>query len=306
MAHLFGPVPSRRLGRSLGVDLIPSKTCPYDCIYCEVGPTTHQTRQRFPYQTTAIISELEDYLRDLPQTPDVITLAGSGEPTLNLGLGRIISRIKEMSQIPVAVLTNGALLYLPEVREELAAADLVLPSLDAAREETYRLINRPLPELTLESLIEGLSAFRRKFRGQIWLEVMLLKGLNDSEEELTHLRRALMEIAPNQIQLNTAVRPVVEAAARPLERDEMDAAAAFLGGPVEVIASFNRADIAELACQDEDLIEMLSRRPMTAADIAKALGVPLVQVVARLKCLQDSGCITHDRYNDQEFYRHQT
>jgi wyosine [tRNA(Phe)-imidazoG37] synthetase (radical SAM superfamily) len=306
MAHLFGPVPSRRLGRSLGVDLVPPKTCPYDCIYCEVGPTTHHTRQRFSYKTETIIGELEDYLKDLSQLPDVITLAGSGEPTLNLGLGRIISRIKEMSQIPVAVLTNGALLYLPEVRAELAAADIILPSLDAAREETYRFINRPLPELTLASLLEGLRVFRREYQGRILLEVMLLKGVNDSDEELTLLRRALMKIAPDKIQLNTAVRPVVEAAARPLDRAEMEAAAAHLKGPVEVIASFSRGDITEIPCQDEDFVEMLSRRPMTAADMAKALGLPLVQVVARLKRLQDSGRISHDRYHDQEFYRHQT
>jgi len=305
MAHLFGPVPSRRLGRSLGVDLIPPKTCPYDCIYCEVGPTTRQTGKRFPYQAETIISELEDYLKDLPQPPDIITLAGSGEPTLNLGLGRIIRIIKEMSHIPVAVLTNGALLYLPEVRQELAAADLVLPSLDSARDETYRLINRPLPGLSLESLLEGLTSFRQEYRGRIWLEVMLLKGLNDTGEELTRLGQALTKIAPDKIQLNTAVRPVVESAARPLDKAGMAAAAAYLKGPVEVIASFNRADIAELPCQDEDLVEMLSRRPMTAADMAKALGLPLVQIVARLKCLNDSGRITHDRYHDQEFYRSQ-
>jgi wyosine [tRNA(Phe)-imidazoG37] synthetase (radical SAM superfamily) len=306
MAHLFGPVPSRRLGRSLGVDLIPPKTCPYDCIYCEVGATTHQTGKRFSYQADTIIGELEDYLEDLSQPPDIITLAGSGEPTLNLGLGRIIRFIKEMSQIPVAVLTNGALLYLPEVRHELAAADLVLPSLDSACEATYRLINRPLLELSLESLLKGLTSFRREYRGQIWLEVMLLKGLNDTDEELTCLRQAFTKIAPDKIQLNTAVRPVVESVARPLDKTEMAAAAAFLQGPVEVIASFNRADIAELPCQDEDLVEMLSRRPMTTADLAKALGLPLVQVVARLKRLQDLGRVSHDRYHDQEFYRHQT
>lgn len=306
MAHLFGPVPSRRLGRSLGVDLIPPKTCPYDCIYCEVGATTHQTGKRFSYQTENIIGELENYLEDLPQPPDIITLAGSGEPTLNLGLGRIIRVIKEMSQIPVAVLTNGALLYLPEVRHELAAADIVLPSLDSAREATYRLINRPLPGLSLESLLEGLTSFRQEYRGRIWLEVMLLKGLNDTDEELTLLRQALTKIAPDKIQLNTAVRPVVESAARPLDKTGMAAAAAYLQGPVEAIASFNRAAIAELPCQDEDLVEMLSRRPMTAADIAKALSLPLIQIVARLKCLQDTGRITHDRYHDQEFFRHLT
>jgi wyosine [tRNA(Phe)-imidazoG37] synthetase (radical SAM superfamily) len=304
MAHLFGPVPSRRLGRSLGVDLIPPKTCPYNCIYCEVGPTTCQTRERFSFQTEAIIAELADYLKDPGVRPDVITLAGSGEPTLNLGLGRIIREIKARSPIPVAVLTNGALLYDPEVRRELAAADIVLPSLDAARAETYAVINRPLPELSFESLLDGLTAFRREYHGQLWLEVMLLKGLNDTAEKLTLLRRALQKIAPDKIQLNTAVRPVVADSARPLNQAEMEAAAATLGGPVEVIASFSRADIAGSPRQDDDFVEMLSRRPMTAPDLAKALGLPLVQVVARLKRLQDSGRISHNRYHDEEFYRH--
>jgi wyosine [tRNA(Phe)-imidazoG37] synthetase (radical SAM superfamily) len=303
MAHLFGPVPSRRLGRSLGVDLIPPKTCTYDCIYCEVGPTTCRSQERFSYQTEAIIEEMAKYLKNQGARPDVITLAGSGEPTLNLGLGRIIREIKAMSPISVAVLTNGALLYDPEVRRELAAADIVLPSLDAAREETYRTINRPLPELSLDSLLDGLMSFRREYRGQIWLEVMLLKGLNDTEAELTLLRRALEKIAPDKIQLNTAVRPVVDDAARPLDQAEMEAAAATLGGPVEVIASFSRADIAGSPRQDDDLVEMLSRRPMTAPDLAQALGLPLVQIVARLKRLQDSGRISHDRYHNEEFYR---
>jgi wyosine [tRNA(Phe)-imidazoG37] synthetase (radical SAM superfamily) len=305
MAHLFGPVPSRRLGRSLGVDLIPPKTCPYHCIYCEVGPTTCQTRERLSYQTEAIIRELADYLKNPGVKPDVITLAGSGEPTLNLGLGHIIREIKDMSQIPVAVLTNGALLYLPEVRRELAGADMVLPSLDAAREETYRAINRPLAELSLESLLQGLKAFRREYRGQLWLEVSLLKGLNDTEAELALLRRALQQIAPDKIQLNTAVRPVVEAAARPLDQAEMEAAGVFLGGPVEVIAAFDRADIAGSPRQDDDLVEMLARRPMTAPDLSKALGLPLVQVVARLKRLQDSGRVSHNRHHNEEFYRQQ-
>ena len=302
MAHLFGPVPSRRLGRSLGVDLIPPKTCPYDCIYCEVGPTTCQTRERFSYQTEAIIEELSDYLKGPGAKPDVITLAGSGEPTLNLGLGRIIREIKAMSQIPVAVLTNGALLYLPEVRRELAAADLVLPSLDAAREETYRAINRALPELSLDSLLDGLSAFRREYRGQIWLEVMLLQGLNDTAEELTLLRRAIQQIAPDKIQLNTAVRPVVDDVARPLDQVEMEAAAAALGGPVEVIASFSRADIAGSPCQDDDLVEMLSRRPMTAPDLAQALGLPLNLIQQRLRHLCKSGFIFRSLYQDQGFF----
>ncbi|MFA5183709.1 MAG: radical SAM protein [Syntrophales bacterium] len=304
MTRLFGPVPSRRLGRSLGVDLIPPKTCPYDCIYCEVGPTTHQTCTRFAYQTEAIIQELAAYLQDSSQEPDIITLAGSGEPTLNLGLGRIIRAVKSMTRIPVAVLTNGALLYLPEVRRDLAGADVVLPSLDAARPETYAAINRPLAELSLDSLLQGLKDFRREYPGQIWLEVMLIKGLNDTEAELGLLRQALSDLAPDKIQLNTAVRPVVADCARPLDLKEMEAAAAFLGGPVEVIASFNRGAIAGAPVDDEDFVAMLSRRPMTAPDLAQALGLPLAQVEKRLQRLEAAGRISYDKYHEQGFYRH--
>ena len=303
MAHLFGPVPSRRLGRSLGVDLIPPKTCPYDCLYCEVGPTTHQTLERRDYGTDAIIQELKDHLGHSEVELDFITLAGSGEPTLNLGLSRIIKAVKEMTSTPVAVLTNGALLYLPEVREALAAATLVLPSLDAAREETFRLINRPLPDFSLEQLLAGLKAFRQEFAGQIWLEVMMLKGLNDKEADLTALRQAIRKIAPDKVQLNTAVRPVVEDYAQPLTAGEMAAVATFLGEGVEVIAAFSRDQAAQANLSDVAFLEVLARRPMTAQDLAQALGLPLPQVQKRLHHLCKSGRISYNFYQDQGFYR---
>jgi len=303
MSHLFGPVPSRRLGLSLGVDLIPRKTCPYNCIYCEVGPTTRPTLKRFHYQAPAIIRELAEYLGRSERQVDFITLAGSGEPTLNLDLGRIIREIKSMTATPVAVLTNGALLYLPEVRRELAAADVVLPSLDAAREETFQLINRPLAGFTLAQLLAGLTAFRREYRGQLWLEVLLLKGVNDTEADLTALRRVLAELAPDKVQLNTSVRPVVEDWARALTREEMEAAAAFLGPGVEVIASFKGCDRPSASLSDADFVEMLSRRPMTAADLAKALGLPLAVVQEKLRHLEEAGRISWNQYQNQGFYR---
>jgi len=305
MSHLFGPVPSRRLGRSLGVDLVPRKTCPFDCIYCEVGPTTNQTETRLDYQADAILAELAAYLRQGPPELDFITLAGSGEPTLNLGLGRIIRRIKALTGIPVAVLTNGALLYLPEVRAELQAADLVLPSLDAAREETFRAINRPPPDYPLSRLIEGLEAFRREYPGRIWLEVMLLKGLNDNEADLEALRRVLRRLAPDKVQLNTAVRPGVEDYARPLDVAEMAAIAGYLadGVEVEVVASGNGAASQAMACNDALLVEMLARRPMTAADLARVLGLPLSLVRQRLLHLCETGQVAGQPYCDQEFYR---
>ena len=184
-----------------------------------------------------IIRELEDYLADPPGALDYITMAGSGEPTLNAGIGEIIAAVKNLTATPVALLTNGSLFYLPEVRAQVAAADVILPSLDAAREETFRQINRPHAGLTLDLVITGLKALRQEFAGQVWLEVVLLKGMNDNPEELAALKSLLAELAPDRVQLNTAVRPTADASARPLTQEEMEAAAAFLGGGAEVIAA---------------------------------------------------------------------
>ncbi|MBM4285972.1 MAG: radical SAM protein [Deltaproteobacteria bacterium] len=302
MTHIFGPVPSRRLGLSLGVDLAPAKTCTYDCLYCEVGPTTSLTMERFAYREAEILAELEAYLKEGGGSPDVITLAGSGEPTLNLGLGRIIRAWKDLSDIPVAVLTNGALLHREEVRRELAPADIVLPSLDAGREETFRRLNRPVPGLTLALVAGGLVEFRREYRGAIWLEVMLLKGMNDSEPELEPLRRLLREIAPDKVQINTAVRPVAHASACALDAAEMAAAAAYLGDNVEVIASCRRRG-ARTAIGDGAFLAMLARRPMTARDLAQALGLGLEQVKSRLHHLAEAGLVSLDRYHREGFYR---
>ena len=251
------------------------------------------------------MAELAAYLHQGPPPLDYITLAGSGEPTLNLGLGRIIRHLKALTGTPVAVLTNGALLYLPEVRDELKAADLVLPSLDAAREESFRAINRPLPDYPLSRLIKGLEAFRREYAGQIWLEVLLLQGLNDSEADLEALRRALKLLAPDKVQLNTAVRPGVEDYARALTQEEMAAVAGYLGDEVEVevIASFSSRAKAAATCDDAVLVEMLARRPMTAADLAKVCGLPLAEVRQRLLHLCETGQVAGHAYCDQEFYR---
>lgn len=302
MTFLFGPVPSRRLGRSLGVDLIPRKTCPYDCVYCEVGPTTRQTLKRFDYQTEAIIRELRACLSQ-PEELDYITLAGSGEPTLNLGIGRIIAAVKELTDTPVAILTNGALLHLEGVRRDLAGADAILPSLDSAIEETWRAMDRPLPEMSLAQMLEGLEALRREYQGQIWLEIMLLREWNDTAAELAALRRVIEKVSPDKVQLNTAVRPVVEDAAQPLTEEEMQAVAAFLGQGAEVIASSPRPANAETAVSDARFIEMLARRPMTAADVAEVLGLPLEFVQQRLKRLCASGLVEHSLYQEQGFYR---
>ena len=303
MSHLFGPVNSRRLGLSLGVDLIPPKTCTLDCIYCEVGRTTELTLARRPYAADAIIQEVRDYFQQAHITPDFITLAGSGEPTLNAEMKKIITVIKQTSDIPVAVLTNGALLHQAEVRQALAEADVVLPSLDAAREETFRRINRPAPGLTLAMVLSGLKDFRREYRGQIWLEVMLLKGINDGEAELQALKREIAALAPDKVQLNTAVRPVADAGAQPLNREEMEAIAAYLGEGVEIIAASDRSSPGAPAGTDRTLVDMLARRPMTARDLAQALGMTMPQVEKRLHRLQAAGLISQNFHQQEDFYR---
>jgi wyosine [tRNA(Phe)-imidazoG37] synthetase (radical SAM superfamily) len=303
MSHLFGPVNSRRLGLSLGVDLVPPKTCTFDCIYCEVGRTTDLTLQRRPYAADAIIQEVGDYFRQAHRAPDFITLAGSGEPTLNAEIKKIITAIKQATDIPVAVLTNGALLHQAEVRQALDQAEVVLPSLDAAQEETFRRINRPIAGLSVAMLLSGLKAFRREYRGQIWLEVMVLKGINDNEAELDSLKQALAAIAPDKIQLNTAVRPVVDASAGPLNREEMESIAAYLGEKAEVIAASEQSSPGGAGATDRALMEMLARRPMTARDLATALGLPLPQMEKRLHRLKNAGLICRDFYRQENFYR---
>jgi wyosine [tRNA(Phe)-imidazoG37] synthetase (radical SAM superfamily) len=303
MSHLFGPVPSRRLGLSLGVDLVPPKTCTFDCLYCEVGRTTDLTQERRPYRVAEIIQELQDYLENPPGPLDYVTMAGSGEPTLNLGLRKIIAAVKNLTTTPVALLTNGSLFHLPEVRDAVAEADVILPSLDAGREETFQRINRPHPALSLDLVVAGLKSLRREFAGQIWLEILVLKGINDHKEELTAIKGLLREISPDKVQLNTAVRPVAHKSAQALTQEEMEAVADFLGAGAEVVAAARRVSPERLEVKDRDLIDMLARRPMTAADLAQALGFPLAQVRQRLGRLSKSGLVRRDVHQDQDFYR---
>ena len=206
--HLFGPVPSRRLGISLGIDLVPMKTCTLDCIYCECGQTTDLTIARGEYvPLESVKAECRHYLDHHP-VPDYVTFSGSGEPTLNCHVGEVIRFIQSREQqVPVAVLTNGTLLGDPRVRDELKEAAVVIPSLDAATGRVFRKINRPHPRLDVNTFIDGLVRFRRDFSGQVWLEVFIVPGLNDTLAELTALKQAIAKIAPDRVQLNTLDRP---------------------------------------------------------------------------------------------------
>jgi wyosine [tRNA(Phe)-imidazoG37] synthetase (radical SAM superfamily) len=287
-SHVYGPVPSRRLGRSLGIDLVPHKTCTYDCVYCQLGRTTDKTIERREYvPITQVLAELGHRLAS-GDNPDYIGLAGSGEPTLNSGIGRLVAAIKAMTDIPVAVLTNGSLLWMDEVQEELMAADLVLPSLDAGDKGTFERVNRPDPAVSFDLMIDGLATFTKRFQGRVWLEVMLLADLTGAPAEVEKISALAREIAPARIQLNTAVRPPAEGFVRPVPREQMPALSRLFSGAVDVVCDFAR-DTSPLSIRSEDvgddILALLRRRPCTADDIAAGLGLHVLDVLKRLDVL---------------------
>ncbi len=270
---VYGPVPSRRLGFSLGVDILPFKTCPLDCIYCQLGPTPRTTvRRRSWFPPKAVLAQVRKALRS-GRRIDAVTFSGSGEPTLNRDLGRLIRAIKKMTRIPVVVLTNGTLLGRKDVRHDLAAADIVVPSLDAATASLFRKVNRPHASLRAAEVLDGLAAFRETFPGQIWLEIMLVKGVNDSPAHLRALKRAADRIRPDRIHLNTVVRPPAEARAKPLTRSELVKARRLFGPRAEVVAAFRKkGQAAGPAGLERDVLATVGRRPVTVDDIAASLG----------------------------------
>jgi len=288
--HIYGPVPSRRLGFSLGVDIIPFKTCTLDCAYCQLGSTRKTVIRRgswFP--PGEILAQIKEAVES-GQKIDVITFSGSGEPTLNRDIGRIIRAIKKMTRIPVVVLTNGTLLSRKDVRRDLAAADIVVPSLDAASGTMFRRVNRPNRALDPAKIIDGLVRFRKEFRGEIWLEIMLVKGVNDSPAHIEALGAAADRIRPDRIQLNTVVRPPADVKAKPLSPGALGKVRAALGPRAEIIASFGKRDQAPAAGDFETaLLTAVGRRPMTAEDISLSLGRHRDEVLKALSSLLGRG-----------------
>lgn len=301
--YIFGPVPSRRLGLSLGVDLIPRKVCTLDCVYCQVGRTTDHRVERGDFVPVAEV--LDELARTLPQVPrpDYITISGSGEPTLNVRLGEVIDGIRRLTDVPVAIITNGTLLSDPAVRRDAAKADLVVPSLDAGDEETYQKINRPTRGLTLEDLVEGIAAFRREFRGQLWLEVFLAAGINDSEEQVRRMAPLIARIHPDRVQLNTATRPTAETDVRPVPAERLAELARLLGDKAEVVADFkSRQTSVAAALADDRVLAMIRRRPVTAEDIATGLGAHPAEVAKALGHLLDARRIVRTERSGRIYY----
>ena len=303
LVHIYGPVPSRRLGFSLGIDIIPFKTCSLDCIYCQLGPTAKKTVRRkecFPYKE--ILSQIKTKLSS-EQRIDYITFSGSGEPTLNESIGKLISEIKKITSIPVAVLTNSTLLTRKSVRKALQAADVVAPSLDAVTQSVFIKINRPHPSLKIKEIIQGLKDFRQEFKGSIWLELMLVKGVNDSPSHLRKLKEVISRIKSDKVQLNTVVRPPAEKYARALNKKDLETIKNILEENCEIIAEFDKK---EQSSSSENLgraiLAMIQRRPASLSDISISLGKHNSEIIKYLNPLLKEGKIKLVTHKGIKYY----
>lgn len=283
---VYGPVPSRRLGRSLGVDLVPYKVCSYDCIYCQLGRTTEKTIERKPYIPAGrILDQLYQKLKEGVRT-DHITLGGSGEPTLNSQIGSLIHDIKQHTEIPVAVLTNGSLFANSQVRESIMEADLVLPSLDAHDPTGFEVVNRPHPEIRFETMVEGLISFRKEYPGKIWLEVFILNGINGTEIDGVQFKHWIDKIKPQRVNVNTAVRPSVETYAQQVSPEGMVRFCKVLGEKAEVIMPYENSEKHQRRANiEQDLLNLLSRRPCSLDDISSGLNVNKNEILKYIESL---------------------
>jgi len=302
VAYIFGPVPSRRLGRSLGVDLVPFKTCSYDCIYCQLGRTTNKTVERREW--VPLDDVLAELAEKLTTRPDYITLSGSGEPTLYSRLDELVAGIRSMTDVPVAVLTNGSLLWQKDVRRGLVDAHLVIPSLDAGQDGMFETVNRPHESLSFERMLDGLITFRQEYHGAYWLEVFLLAGQTAEESEAGKIVDCVRRIKPDRVQLNTATRPTAEDYAVMVDGRRMSDLAGRFDPPAEVIADYRgvHAQVDFKAGRDS-VLEMIQRRPCSLADIADGLGMHRNEVIKYVEELEVKGLLQKRSSGRKVFYR---
>jgi wyosine [tRNA(Phe)-imidazoG37] synthetase (radical SAM superfamily) len=302
--YIFGPVPSRRLGLSLGIDIVPLKSCTLDCIYCQLGRSSDLTSERREFVPVAdVIAQLKDRLAQGVKA-DHITISGSGEPTLNLSLGKIIEEIKKITKIPVAVMTNGTLLYDPAVRNDCAKADVVLPSLDAGDPETFTKMNRPHEALDFNKIIDGMCQFRKEFNGQIWLEVFIVEGINTNDAQLANIKTIIGRLKPDKVQLNTAVRPTTEPGIAAVAAQKLATIAEKIGFNAEVIADYPQAKAAAGGHIDRDsVLSMLQRRPCSLADVASGLNIHQLEASKHLAELLKLGLVAEEKKGDKVFYK---
>lgn len=273
--YIFGPVPSRRLGYSLGVDLVEKKYCSYDCIYCEVGKTTHKIIERIDfYNDEIIVSQIKQFLKDYTGRIDCITFTGSGEPTLNIKMGKIFNEVRSLTRLPITLLTNGSLFYREDVRRESMDFDIVIPSLDSVNEDSFLKVNQPNRDLKLSSIIEGLIKFSKEYKGKLFLEILLVKGVNDSDNDLIGLRKVIEKMRVDKIQINTVVRPPAYSEAKPIGEEDKERIKNLLGDFVQIDLVFSGRDgNNKTNVGKEEVKELLKRRPCTFEQISVSLGI---------------------------------
>lgn len=299
--YIFGPVPSRRFGRSLGVDLLPYKTCTLDCIFCQLGRTTDKTIERKKYiPVDAVTAELEHWLANNDR-PDVITLSGSGEPTLHSGFGEVLEFLKPYT-VPSVLLTNGALFYLPEVRRAALMADIVKISLSAHDQNSFSWINRPHPALRFDQAVNGQKDFRAEYSGQLWMEVFLMLGTNDMIRDVKKIAAQIKRIQPDRIQLNTVVRPPAEAFAEAVSMDRLNELCDLFEPTAEIIADDRIRSLENFQINQDTILSMLRRRPCTIHQIAKVFGMHINEVSKYLGDLMNYQKIKIDFKNTELYY----
>jgi len=301
--YIFGPVPSRRLGYSLGIDIVPMKSCTQNCLYCQLGIDAKTTTSLSNFvDIDEVLSQLKEKLAS-GICADYITLSGSGEPTLHSKLGELISGIKSLCDIPVAVITNGTLLWDDRVGNNLSQADVVLPSLDAGDAKTFEEINRPHSSISFEKFTQGLIDFCHLFKGKIWLEIFLIENRNTNNAQIEKISSLIEKINPDKIQLNTASRPTVGKNIEMVSKEKLEIIASQIGRKTEVIADFSKAKLA-VSSDDysHDILELVRRHPCSASDISSSLGLSIEKASQLSKQLcADGKLILQEKSNDTFF-----
>jgi len=301
--YVFGPVPSRRLGRSLGVSPIPQKTCNFTCIYCQLGRTPNFTNKRVDfYPSESIVEEVQKALLITDQI-DYITIVGDGEPTLYSGLGNLINSLKKQTSFPIAVITNGALLYRDDVRNDLLNADVILPTLDAPTEKLFRIINRPHKELKLKNIVQGMKQFREEYKGQLWVEVMLVKGKNDKPEILRKIKDMIDSIGFDKIFINVPIRPPAESWVKIPDPEVLLEAQIILSA--ESISLYETSDVTSIdkkASHEQNIVEIAQRHPLREDQVYSLLeNFPKNDIEDLLSRMEKEGKIKSVTYNNKRF-----
>jgi len=298
--HLFGPIPSRRLGLSLGISPILKKTCNYSCVYCQLGRTNKMTNERQEYvPLEEILAEFRAFLQK-GYAYDVITIVGEGEPTLALNLGQLIIALQELTDKPIAVITNSALLSEKEVRAALMLADIVLPSLDAYDEKSFRKVNRPYGRIKFYEVYEGMRLFSQEYLGQLWLEVMLVKGLNEDQHALRQLKALIDKLKYDRLYLNIPVRAPAESWVSPPSPAVVQKAAQLLGA-MTIDSLADGSFYSEIVDNYEAVLSIIGRHPMNQHEIEGFLAsrkcVDVESVWIKLKQNEDVEVVSYKGYD---------